>query len=246
MSRMFAFAGRNTKELLRDPLNLAFGLGFPIVLLLLLTAIQANIPVSLFALERLTPGIAVFGLSFLSLFSATLISKDRTTSFLLRLFAAPLGPGDFILGYTLPLVPMALGQAALCYAAAAALGLRVDANTLLALVVSLPAALLFIGIGLLCGSVFNDKQVGGICGALLTNVSAWLSGTWFDLELVGGAFKRVAYALPFAHAVDAGRAAVGGDYASILSHLWWVIGYALLALLAAALAFRRKMRRDNV
>jgi len=246
MSRMLAFAGRNTKELLRDPLNLAFGLGFPIVLLLLLTAIQANIPVSLFALERLAPGIAVFGLSFLSLFSATLISKDRTTSFLLRLFAAPLSASDFILGYTLPLVPMALGQAALCYAASSALGLRIDANTLLALVASLPAALLFIGIGLLCGSVFNDKQVGGICGALLTNVSAWLSGTWFDLDLVGGAFQRVAYALPFAHAVDAGRAAVGGDYASILPHLWWVIGYALIALLAAALAFRRKMRRDNV
>ena len=245
MSRMFAFAGRNRKELLRDPLNLGFGLGFPIVLMLLLSAIQANIPVSLFEVDRLTPGIAVFGLSFLSLFSATLISKDRATSFLMRLFAAPLDANDFILGYTLPLMPMALGQSALCYLTAAVLGLRLDWNTLLALAVSLPAALLFIGIGLLCGSVFTDKQVGGICGALLTNVSAWLSGTWFDLNLVGGAFKRIAYALPFAHAVDAGRAAVSGDYAAILPHLWWVLGYALLALVSAALVFRRKMRRDQ-
>ncbi len=245
MSRMFAFAGRNRKEILRDPLNLGFGLGFPIVLMLLLSAIQANIPVSLFEVDRLTPGIAVFGLSFLSLFSATLISKDRATSFLMRLFAAPLDANDFILGYALPLLPMALGQSVLCYLAAAVLGLRLDANTLLALAVSLPAALLFIGIGLLCGSVFTDKQVGGICGALLTNVSAWLSGTWFDLDLVGGAFKRIAYALPFAHAVDAGRAAVSGDYAAILPHLWWVLGYALLALIFAALVFRRKMRRDQ-
>jgi len=245
MSRMFAFAGRNRKERWRDPLNLGFGLGFPIVLMLLLSAIQANIPVSLFEVDRLTPGIAVFGLSFLSLFSATLISKDRATSFLMRLFAAPLDANDFILGYTLPLMPMALGQSALCYLTAAVLGLRLDWNTLLALAVSLPAALLFIGIGLLCGSVFTDKQVGGICGALLTNVSAWLSGTWFDLNLVGGAFKRIAYALPFAHAVDAGRAAVSGDYAAILPHLWWVLGYALLALVSAALVFRRKMRRDQ-
>ena len=56
MNAMTAFSGRNTKEMLRDPLNLAFGLGFPVVLLLLLTAIQRNIPVDLFQLEQLVPG----------------------------------------------------------------------------------------------------------------------------------------------------------------------------------------------
>lgn len=245
MNAMTAFSGRNTKEMLRDPLNLAFGLGFPVVLLLLLTAIQSNIPVNLFQLERLTPGIAVFGLSFISLFSATLISKDRTTSFLMRLFASPMRASDYILGYTLPLIPMALAQALLCYLVAGLLGMQLTANVLLAILVSLPAAALFIGIGLLCGSVFNDKQVGGICGALLTNLSAWLSGTWFDLDLVGGAFKKIAYALPFAHAVDAGRAAMSGKFAAIMPHLWWVIGYAVIALVAAVLVFRKKMLRDN-
>ena len=111
MNAMQAFSGRNTKEILRDPLNLAFGLGFPVVLLLLLTAIQSNIPIDLFELERLTPGIAIFGLSFVSLFSATLISKDRTTSFLMRLFASPMRASDYILGYTLPLLPMVTGTA---------------------------------------------------------------------------------------------------------------------------------------
>lgn len=245
MNALTAFSGRNTKEMLRDPLNLAFGLGFPVVLLLLLTAIQRNIPVNLFQLERLTPGIAVFGLSFISLFSATLISKDRTTSFLMRLFASPMRASDYILGYTLPLIPMALAQALLCYLVAGLLGMQLTANVLLAILVSLPAAALFIGIGLLCGSVFNDKQVGGICGALLTNLSAWLSGTWFDLDLVGGAFKKIAYALPFAHAVDAGRAAMSGEFAAIMPHLWWVIGYAVVALVAAVLVFRKKMLRDN-
>lgn len=246
MNARNAFAVRNTKEILRDPLTLAFGLGFPVVLLLLLTAIQSNIPVNLFELDRLTPGIAVFGLSFISLFSAMLISKDRTTSFLMRLFASPMRASDYILGYTLPLLPMALLQTVLCYATAMLLGLKFTPNMLLAIIVTLPAALLFIGLGLLCGSVFTDKQVGGICGALLTNVSAWLSGTWFDLNLVGGAFKAISYALPFARAVEAGRAAMAGDFGAILPHLWWVLGYALVVLAFAVLAFRRKMHRDNV
>jgi ABC-2 type transport system permease protein len=245
MNAMTAFSGRNTKEILRDPLNLAFGLGFPVILLLLLTAIQSNIPISLFELEHLTPGIVIFGYSFIALFSATLISKDRTTSFLMRLFASPMQSADYIVGYTMPLLPMALIQALLCYAVAGLLGMKLTINVLLAVVVSLPAAALFIGIGLLCGSALNDKQVGGICGALLTNLSAWLSGTWFDLDMVGGVFKKIAYALPFAHAVDAGRATITGDFAAIMPHLWWVIGYALAALVAAVLVFRRKMLRNN-
>ena len=243
--RLFIFASRNRKELLRDPANLAFGIGFPLVVLLLLSAIQANIPVSLYKVESITPGIAVLGLSFLSLFSGMLIAKDRTSSFLMRLFASPLSSSDFILGYTLPLVPMAMAQSVICFIAAFFLGLAVNSNVLLAIVVLIPAAVLFIAIGLLAGSVLNDKQVGGICGALLTNVSAWLSGTWFDLGLVGGWFKSAAYALPFAHAVDATRAALAGDYTSIFPHLWWVIGYAAVILIIAIVAFSNKMKSDN-
>lgn len=243
--RFLVFASRNRKEILRDPLNLAFGIGFPLVLLLLLSAIQANIPVSLFEIDRLTPGIAVFGLSFISLFSGTLISKDKTTSFLMRLFASPLSASDFILGYALPFLPMAIVQSAICFVAAFLLGLKVDLNVLLALVVLIPTAVLFIGIGLLAGSIFNDKQVGGICGALLTNVSAWLSGTWFDVNLVGGAFSTIAYLLPFVHAVEAGRAAISGNYASIFPHLWWVIGYAVVMLGIAIIVFKKKMNSDE-
>jgi ABC-2 type transport system permease protein len=240
--RLFRFAARNRREILRDPLNLAFGIGFPLVILLLLSAIQANIPVSLFAIGNLTPGVAVFGLSFVSLFSGMLIAKDRSSSFMLRLFASPLSATDFILGYTLPLLPMAIAQSAVCFIAAFILGLPVTANVLISLLVLVPAAILFIAVGLLAGSVLNDKQVGGICGALLTNLSAWLSGTWFDLKLVGGAFESVANALPFVHAVNAARAALSGDYASIFPHLWWVIAYAALLTVLAILAFKGKMR----
>ncbi len=242
--KTLAFASRNTKEILRDPLNLAFGIGFPLAILFLLSIIQSNVPVSLFEIENLVPGIAVFGLSFISLFSGILIAKDRSTSFLMRLFSSPLTGANFILGYTLPLLPVAIVQSGICFIAAFFLGLQVSVNLLMVFVVLIPASILFIAIGLLAGSLLNDKQVGGICGALLTNLSAWLSGTWFDLNLVGGVFKQVAYALPFVHAVEASRAALVGNYAGIFPHIWWVIGYATVLLFLAIWAFNKKMKGE--
>ena len=244
MKRTLTFASRTAKEILRDPLNLGFGLGFPLVLLFLLSAIQANIPVPLFEVTHLAPGIAVFGLSFMTLFSATLIAKDRGSSLLQRLYTTPLKPWDFILGYTLPMLPIALAQSAVCYLAAMALGLAATVNILLALLFVLPISLLYVGLGLLFGSILADKQVGGICGALLTNLSAWLSGIWFDLELIGGAFQKIAYSLPFVHAVELERAALAGHLSDILSHLLWVLGYAAVVMILAVLLFLRQMKRQ--
>ena len=242
--RMLTFAGRNTKEILRDPLNLSFGLGFPLVLLLLLSAIQANIPVQLFEIQHLTPGITVFGLSFMTLFSATVIAKDRHSSLLQRLYTTPLTPMDFILGYALPMIPISVAQCAICYLAAMILGLEITIGIFYAIVLIIPVSLLYIALGLLCGSVFNDKQVGGICGGLLTNLTAWLAGIWFDLDLVGGGFRKIAYALPFVHAVELERAVLAENNAAIFPHLWWVLGYACGLLVLAILLFLRQMKRQ--
>ena len=242
--RMWAFAGRNAKEILRDPLNLVFGLGFPLALIALLSLIQANIPVALFEIQHLTPGVTVFGLSFMTLFSATIIAKDRGSALLQRLYTTPLTPMDFILGYTLPILPISLLQSIICYIAAVVIGLPITVNILYAVLFIVPVSLLYIALGLLCGSLLNDKQVGGVCGSLLTNLSAWLSGIWFDLELVGGAFKKIAYMLPFVHAVDLERAVLAGNFADIFPHLWWVLGYAALLLVAAIAAFLRQMRKQ--
>ena len=247
--RTAAFASRNTKEILRDPLTLIFGLGFPLVLLVLLSAINAGIPKeannTMFTIQNLAPGISVFGLSFLALFSSMLISKDRTTSFVLRLFTSPIKPADFILGYTLPMLPMALVQSAICYAAALFYGLPLSPDLLLATVVNLPIAVVFIALGLLFGALLNEKAVGGVCGALLTNLSAWFSNIWFDTSMVGGWFKAVADALPFSHAVNAARAAAAGNYADVMPELWWVIAYALATTAAAIAVFSVKLRKSN-
>jgi ABC-2 type transport system permease protein len=241
---MMVFAKRNTKEILRDPLNLAFGLGFPLVLILLLSVIQANIPVKLFEIQHLTPGITVFGLSFMSLFSATIIARDRGSALLHRLYTTPMTPTDFIIGYTLPIIPISVAQSIVCYIVAVILGLQLSVNILYAIIFIIPVSLLYIAVGLLCGSVFNDKQVGGICGALLTNLSAWVSGVWFDIELMGGTFKKIAYALPFVHAVDMQRSILAGNFADIFPHIWWVLGYAAVLLIAAVLVFLRQMKRQ--
>ena len=240
--RMLTFAKRNARELLRDPLNLSFLFGFPVVLLLLLSAIQANIPVEMFVIEHLAPGIAVFGLAFMTLFSATIISKDRTSSFMQRLYTTPMTPIDFILGYTLPLIPIAMAEGVATYAFAFFLGLEINVYTLPSIIFMIPIAILYIGLGLLCGSVFNDKQVGGICGALLTNLSAWLSGIWFDLSLVGGVFEKIANFFPFVHAVEMTRALLAGNYTDIFQHIWWVLGYASIAIIAAVFLFLKQMK----
>ena len=242
--RMWTFARRCTRELLRDPINLSFGLGFPLVLLVLLSAIQANIPVHLFEIDTLTPGITVFGLSFLTLFAATLVSRDRESALLQRLYTTPLTGLDFILGYLLPLLPIAMGQTAICYLAAIPLGLTVSTNILYAVLGILPMAVFNISLGLLCGSLLGVKQVGGVCGALLTNLSAWLSGIWFDLELVGGVFEKIAHALPFFHAAQLEKALFSGQTEAAANHLLPVLLYSTLTTMAAVLCFLRQMKQQ--
>ena len=122
------------------------------------------------------------------------------------------------------------------------LGLEWSVNILLSIVVLIPAMRVFIAIGLICGTLLNDKQVGGVCGALLTNLTAWLSDIWFDVSLVGDVFEKIANALPFIHAVKAGRYAYSGEYSAIMPELWWVIGYASVLMLIAVVVFKRKMK----
>ena len=244
MMKILTFSNRCTKEILRDPLNLAFGLGFPTVLLLLLSAMQTNIPVELFNISNLSPGIAVFGLSFITLFSATLIAKDRESALMQRLYTTPMKPIDFIIGYTLPLIPISLLQSAVCYAIALFLGLTPSINIIYAILLVLPVSVIYISLGLLAGSTLNSKQVGGICGALLTNLSAWLSGVWFDLKLMGEGFVKFAKVLPFYHAVELERAAISGNLSSAYTHLLVVLGYAIALTVAATFTYLRQMKKQ--
>lgn len=243
--RAYVFSKRNAKEILRDPINLFFGLAFPLVLLFLFAIINSAIPPEannpMFEPKQMAPGVAMFGTVFMALFSGMLLSKDRTSSFLMRLFASPMRSVDFIMGYTLPMIVFAAAQSTITLVVAAFIGLPFTANTLLAVLAIIPISIMFVGIGLLCGSLMNDKAVGSICGALLTNLAAWLSGVWIPIDLIGGGFKAVSCALPFYHAAETARMAIDGKYTDLLPHLAIVLAYMLVIYVIAVVVFRHKM-----
>lgn len=243
--RMFLFAKRNTKEILRDPITFFFGLGFPIILLVLLSIINDAIPSearnTMFQIENLAPGLAMFGSVFMALFAGMLLSKDRTSSFLVRLFTSPMTALDFILGYTLPMLGMTIAQATITLLAAGAFGLEIRFTILFAIVITAMTSLLFVGIGFFFGSLMNDKAVSGICGALLTNVAGWLSGVFIPIDLIGGSFKKITSILPFYHSVEIIRSALNGHFNHVLPHLSNVMIYTVVIFVFAIIAFQSNM-----
>ena len=242
--RMITFLKRCAIEILRDPLNLCFGLGFPLVLLMLLSSMQKNIPVNLFDIDTLTPGITVFGLSFMTLFSATLVAKDRESALLQRLYTTPLTAFDFIVGYMLSILPISIGQTTICYIFAIPLGLTVNINIIYAIIGIIPMAIFNIALGLLFGSILGVKQVGGICGALLTNLSAWLSGVWFDLSIMPGFFEKIAKILPYYHAVELEKALFNGNFELASTHVLPIMLYSLCITVIAVLCFLGQMKKQ--
>jgi ABC-2 type transport system permease protein len=236
-------ASRNAKELARDPLAAIFGLAMPVALLLLFVAIGRSAPVDTFKVASLAPSVAIFSFSFLILFSGMLVAKDRQSAFLTRLLTTPLKPRDFILAYLLPDLPIALCQVIVCYLVGAIFGFRLDAGALATLAILAPAALICIFLGLILGSLFDESQIGGIA-SLLINVIGIFSGAWMPLDQVGGVIRDIAYAMPFAHAVDAARAlGRGASFASVSGDFWWTAIPAMVLFLAAIAAFRLSTRR---
>ena len=248
--RMFLFAKRNIKEILRDPINLFFSIGFPLVLLVLLSIINSSIPPeaknTMFQIKNLAPGLAMFGSVFMALFAGMLLSKDRTSSFLMRLFTSPMTATDFILGYTLPMVVMTIVQAAITLLAGGAFGLDININIIFAIIMTALTSLFFVGTGLFFGSLLNDKAVGGVCGALLTNIAGWLSGVFIPIDLIGGAFKAITHILPFYNSTEAIRISLSGNFSYILPHLIVVTVYTIVIFTLAVIAFNRKMNGEKI
>ena len=124
------------------------------------------------------------------------------------------------------------------------MGLTVSVNIVYAILGSIPMTIFNIALGLFCGSMFGVKQVGGLCGALLTNLSAWLSGVWFDLNLVGGTFKKIANMLPFFHAAELEKALFYGEFERIGEHLLPIVLYSGCMVVIAVATFLRQMNKQ--
>lgn len=246
------FGKRTFTEIVRDPLSYIFCLGFPLIMLILMSIINQSIPqeanMDVFQIQNLAPGIAVFGLTFVMLFTCLQVSKDRSTAFLIRLYASPIKPRDFIIGYTYPLIIIAILQSVITFIAAVIIGGVNDfsfslVNILLCMLVLIPSAILFIGLGLFFATLLNEKAAPGICSIIIT-AACMLGGIWMDVDGIGGSLAKVCKALPFYHGVTAARMAISGNYSELLKPLLVIVAYAVIIYLLAVLIFKRKMQSD--
>ena len=254
MKRMLAFSERNRKEILRDPLSYIFCLGFPLVMLLIMTVLDASIPkeagMTIFRIDNLAGGIAVFGQTFLMLFTALTVAKDRSGSFLTRLYASPMKSADFTLGYMLPVLLIGIAQTVLLYLASLVISWVVGTplsvpGLLVSLVTLIPSMVMFIGFGLLFGTLFSDKAAPGLC-SIIISLGSFLGCIWFDADKTGGVMLKICKALPFYYCTRAARSAIRLDFGqgTYLFPLLIVSLCAAALAVLSALAFRTRMKAD--
>ena len=240
--KFYSLSTRNLKEIYRDPVTILLGLAMPLGFLLLFASIEKKIPLEIYTAQNLTPGVTIFSFAFIIMFSATLLAKDKQSAFLIRLFATPLKPSDYILSYLLPFIPFALLQIVVCFVTGILFGASFQ-NILISMLLFLFIAISCISLGMILGALFTVNQVSGVGSILITAISLFC-GVWMDLKMVGGVFETIGYALPFAHAVDASRGLLSGSHFDSISHSFYiVILYSIVLFFLAILAFRRAMRK---
>ena len=241
--RTLNFAKRNFKEIIRDPLSIIFSVLLPLFLLFIFK--QINIPNESYELHNFTPGIVVFGFSFITLFTAMLVSKDRTSSLLIRLGISPMKPIEYILGYMLSIIPLILIQNVLFFILAIVLGLSFSINIIWAMLISIVVAILFIAIGIILGSLFSEKASSGI-SSIVVQLVCFTSGMYFPRELLGDVFSRICEYLPFESCVTIIKGVMNANLESITIRNIIVFSiYTILALIISILIFKEKMISDN-
>lgn len=254
MHKIKAFTIRNIKEISRDPLSYIFCLGFPIVMLIIMTLVNESIPpeanMTVFRTDKLAGGIAVFGQTFTMLFTALNVSKDRSGAFLVRMYASPMKSSDFICGYILPMLIISAVQTALSFTVSLIISLinGTDINPLgllTALITLIPSSVMFIGFGLLFGTVFNEKSAPGLC-AVIISIGSFLGGIWFDTEATGGVMLKICKALPFYYCTKTARSSIALSFGFdefILPLIITVICGLIMSVLSSVV-FRSKMKAD--
>ncbi len=241
--RTLNFAKRNFKELIRDPLGIVFTVVLPLFLLYIFQ--QFNIPNEAFVLTNFTPGIIVFSFAFITLFTATLVARDRTTSFLIRLGVSPMKPIDYILGYTLAIIPIVVVQNILFFILAIILGLKFSISIIFTILASLVIAILFVMMGLLIGSLLSEKGASGFSSVIVQFV-CFTSGMYFSNEILGKTFRTICKLLPFESSLTILKGIMNNDLSTISIRNVIVFSlYVVIITLLAIITFKRKMVSDN-
>lgn len=241
--RILNFAKRNFKEIIRDPLSIIFAIILPLFLLFIFQ--QIKIPNDTYNLENFTPGIMIFSFSFITLFSSTLIAKDRQTSLLIRLGVSPMKPIEYILGYMISFIPVILLQDILLFVLAIILGFPFSINIIWTILVSVIIAILFLGIGILIGSLVSDKAASGI-SSIIVQLVCFTSGIYFPKELLGNTYSKICEILPFDSALVIIKGILNNNYETIkLQNIIVFCVYTVTFIILSAIIFKRKMISDN-
>ena len=253
MNKTISFAKRNLLEMTRDPLSYIFCVAFPIVMLVIMTLVNESIPkegVTIFQIDKLTGGVIIFGQSFVMLFTGLSVATDRSGSFLTRLFASPMKSSNFTNGYILPMLLIAVVQSFLTCTVGFVISLIVGnpmsiPGLLLVIVTSIPSAAMFTAIGLIFGTIFNEKSAPGICSVIIS-LGSFLGGIWFDAEQTGGVLYNICKFLPLIYCTKVSRATIAMDFSvdHFVIPMIVVIGSAAVLMFLAVSVFRRKMKAD--
>lgn len=253
MNRVFAFTRRNFKELLRDPLGYIFCLGFPLVMLIIMTLVDRSIPkeaVTVFHIENLAPGIAVFGQMFVMLFTSLSVSTDRSGTFLMRLYATPMTAADLTAGYIIPMLIIALIQEVITFTAAFIISVIIGSTLnigamFICMLTLIPSALMFIGIGLIFGVLFSEKSAPGLCSVIIS-LGSFFGGIWFDAENTGGVMLKISKCTPFYYCTKSARGAMALDLSWKEYFLPFIIVIACAGVVISlgCFSFSKKMRAD--
>lgn len=241
--RMLNFAKRNFKELIRDPISLIFEIALPIFLLFIFQ--QFKIPSESYKLENFTPGIILFGFSFITLFTSTLIAKDRSSCFLIRLGTSPMKSSDYILGYIISLIPIIVIQDILFFIIARLLGLKFSLNVIYTILISIIISILFIALGILIGSLVSERATGGV-GSIIVQLVCFTSGMYFSKELIGNTFAKICEILPFESCLNIIKGILNNNLNIISARNIITFSlYTIAILIISVIVFKNKMSSDN-
>lgn len=241
--RTLNFAKRNFKEIIRDPLSIIFAILLPLFLLFIFQ--QFKIQNDSYKLENFTPGVIIFSFSFITLFTSTLIAKDRSTSLLIRLGISPMKPIEYILGYMVSFIPIILLQDVILFILALILGLPFSINIIWTILVSIIIATLFLGMGVLIGSLVSDKAASGV-SSIVVQLVCFTSGMYFPKELLGNVYGKICEFLPFDSALVIIKGILNNKLQTItMQNIIIFSAYMIGFLVLSTLAFKKKMTSDN-
>ena len=265
MNKSLLFTNRNLKEMKRDPLIYIFCAGFPIAMVLLFQIIlhYSGDKTPIFEVKSLIPGIMVFSYSILMLMSSLLISKDKSTAFLKRLYTSPMKNKDYIIGYFIPFFITGLIQSVICiilgyiFGATSNTGFIPFYKSLLLILVMIPIMAINIFVGLIFGAILNDKAAPGI-SSIFISLSGIIGGAWMPLETMGN-FEVIAECLPFYPSVYLGRCVTSARHVLVdelgnttyytfsdrgLLFVFVTLAYLLLLSILTIIFFNKRLKND--